>query len=166
MVAFRFSLATGSRTSALNENPSGLKDPTLSRLGPLQVSARGVANISSWRKGSNLGACTGGVEKLKFENGLDEATVSKRIIISGQNLLDAQPKMDTQNNQTVVTFTLDRVGAKRFITGQFNDTTGFLHNEVEFNHRITKFIKPKFLKHSSTIKAKIYPGLLRNTKFT
>ena len=55
-----------------------------------------------------------GVEKLKFENGLEEATVSKRIIISGENLLDAQPKMDTQNNQTIVSFTLDRVGAKRF----------------------------------------------------
>ena len=55
-----------------------------------------------------------GVEKLKFENGLDEATVSKRIIISGENLLDAQPKMDTQTNQTIVSFTLDRVGAKRF----------------------------------------------------
>ena len=40
--------------------------------------------------------------------------VSKRIIISGENLLDAQPKMDTQNNQTIVSFTLDRVGAKRF----------------------------------------------------
>ncbi len=55
-----------------------------------------------------------GVEKLKFENGLEEATVSKRIIISGENLLDAQPKMDTQTNQTIVSFTLDRVGAKRF----------------------------------------------------
>ena len=55
-----------------------------------------------------------GVEKLKFENSLDEATVSKRIIISGENLLDAQPKMDTQTNQTIVSFTLDRVGAKRF----------------------------------------------------
>ena len=55
-----------------------------------------------------------GVEKLKFENGLDEANVSKRIIVSGENLLDAQPKMDTQSNQTIVSFTLDRVGAKRF----------------------------------------------------
>ncbi len=55
-----------------------------------------------------------GVEKLKFENGQEEATVSKRIIISGENLLDAQPKMDTQANQTIVSFTLDRVGAKRF----------------------------------------------------
>ncbi|MDC0585903.1 protein translocase subunit SecD [Candidatus Pelagibacter sp.] len=55
-----------------------------------------------------------GVEKLKYEDGIEEATVSKRIIISGDNLLDAQPQMDTQNNQTVVSFSLDRVGAKRF----------------------------------------------------
>ncbi|MDA9768249.1 protein translocase subunit SecD, partial [Candidatus Pelagibacter sp.] len=55
-----------------------------------------------------------GVDKLKFEDGLDEATVSKRIIISGDNLLDAQPKMDAQTNQTIVSFSLDRVGAKRF----------------------------------------------------
>ena len=55
-----------------------------------------------------------GVEKLKCEDGIDEAVVSKRIIISGDNLLDAQPQMDTQNNQTVVSFSLDRVGAKRF----------------------------------------------------
>ena len=55
-----------------------------------------------------------GVEKLKFEDGLDEVSVSKRIIISGDNLLDAQPKMDTQTNQTIVSFSLDRVGARRF----------------------------------------------------
>ena len=40
--------------------------------------------------------------------------VSKRIILSGDNLVDAQPNMDTQTNETVVSFTLDRVGAKRF----------------------------------------------------
>ena len=55
-----------------------------------------------------------GVEKLKYEDGIEEATVSKRIIISGDHLLDAQPQMDTQNNQTIVSFSLDRVGAKRF----------------------------------------------------
>ncbi len=55
-----------------------------------------------------------GVEKLKYEDGIEEVTVSKRIIISGDNLLDAQPKMDTQTNQTIVSFSLDRVGAKRF----------------------------------------------------
>tara|TARA_Y100000590_G_scaffold405544_1_gene493946 strand:- start:3222 stop:4775 length:1554 start_codon:yes stop_codon:yes gene_type:complete len=55
-----------------------------------------------------------GTEKLKFDNGLDEATVSKRIILNGDNLIDAKPRMDTQNNETIVSFTLDRVGAKKF----------------------------------------------------
>jgi len=55
-----------------------------------------------------------GVEKLEYEDGIEEETVSKRIIISGDNLLDAQAKMDTQTNQTIVSFSLDRVGAKRF----------------------------------------------------
>ena len=55
-----------------------------------------------------------GVEKLKYENSSEEANVSKRIILSGDNLLDAQPRMNNETNETVVTFTLDRVGAKRF----------------------------------------------------
>ena len=55
-----------------------------------------------------------GAEKLEYEDSEDEAVVSKRIILSGDNLLDAQPRMDTETNETVVTFTLDRVGAKRF----------------------------------------------------
>ena len=57
---------------------------------------------------------TFGSEKLVFEDGTEEAIVSKRIILSGNNLIDAQPSMDTQANETVVSFTLDRVGAKRF----------------------------------------------------
>ena len=57
---------------------------------------------------------TFGSEKLSFEDGSDEVIVSKRIVLSGDNLLDAKPKMDNQTNQTVVSFTLDRVGAKRF----------------------------------------------------
>ena len=57
---------------------------------------------------------TFGVELLKFENDSKEALVSKRIILSGENLLDAQPQMNNQTNETVVSFTLDRVGAKRF----------------------------------------------------
>ena len=55
-----------------------------------------------------------GSEKLLFEDGTDEAIVSKRIILSGDNLVDANPRMDTQSNQTVVSFSLDRVGAKKF----------------------------------------------------
>ena len=55
-----------------------------------------------------------GTEKLYYENGLEEEFVSKRIILSGENLLDAQPRMNNQSNETVVSFSLDRVGAKRF----------------------------------------------------
>ena len=55
-----------------------------------------------------------GAEKLKYENNNEEAIVSKRIILSGDNLLDAQPRMNSETNETVVSFTLDRVGAKRF----------------------------------------------------
>ena len=55
-----------------------------------------------------------GTEKLMFEDESEEAIVSKRIILSGDNLVDAKPTMDTQTNETVVTFSLDRVGAKKF----------------------------------------------------
>tara|TARA_Y100000992_G_scaffold299494_1_gene266373 strand:+ start:852 stop:2405 length:1554 start_codon:yes stop_codon:yes gene_type:complete len=55
-----------------------------------------------------------GTEKLSFEDGSDEAIVSKRIIISGENLIDANPSMNSQTNETVVSFNLDRVGAKKF----------------------------------------------------
>ncbi len=55
-----------------------------------------------------------GTEILLYEDGSEGVRVSKRIILSGENLLDAQPKMNSQTNETVVSFTLDRVGAKRF----------------------------------------------------
>ena len=55
-----------------------------------------------------------GAEKLKYEDSNEEAIVSKRIILSGDNLLDAQPRMNSETNETIVSFTLDRVGAKRF----------------------------------------------------
>ena len=57
---------------------------------------------------------TFGTEMLQFEDETSEAMVSKRIILNGENLLDAQPQMNNQTNETVVSFTLDRVGAKRF----------------------------------------------------
>ena len=55
-----------------------------------------------------------GTEKLFFEDGSREAIVSKRIILSGDNLVDAKPTMNSQTNETVVSFSLDRVGAKKF----------------------------------------------------
>ncbi|MDA9085130.1 protein translocase subunit SecD [Candidatus Pelagibacter sp.] len=55
-----------------------------------------------------------GAETIFFEDSNEKALVSKRIILNGDNLLDAQPQMNNQTNETVVSFTLDRVGAKRF----------------------------------------------------
>ena len=55
-----------------------------------------------------------GTEKLQFEDGSGETIVSKRIILSGDNLADAKPTMNNQTNETVVSFNLDRVGAKKF----------------------------------------------------
>jgi|TARA_B110000444_G_scaffold243460_1_gene261898 protein-export membrane protein SecD len=54
-----------------------------------------------------------GVDKLTSESG-EELTVSKRIIFSGENLIDAQPRLDSQTNQPMVTFSLDRLGAQKF----------------------------------------------------
>ena len=55
-----------------------------------------------------------GTTKIAFEDGTEEVFVSKRIILSGENLIDAKPRMDNQTNETVVTFNLDRVGSKKF----------------------------------------------------
>ena len=57
---------------------------------------------------------TFGTIKLPFENESRELILSKRIILSGENLIDAQTKMDNISNEPVVTFSLDRVGAKKF----------------------------------------------------
>jgi len=72
-----------------------------------------TANLT-FRFISNNSEDSFGTEKLGYEDSTEDSMVSKRIILSGDNLLDAQPRMDTETNETVVSFTLDRVGAKRF----------------------------------------------------
>jgi protein-export membrane protein SecD len=54
-----------------------------------------------------------GTDQLISENG-EKLNVSKRIIMSGENLLDAQPNINNQNNEPTVSFTLDRLGAQKF----------------------------------------------------
>ena len=54
-----------------------------------------------------------GFEDLISESG-EELKVSKRIIMSGENLVDAQPRLDNQNNEPSVSFTLDRIGSQKF----------------------------------------------------
>ena len=54
-----------------------------------------------------------GIDKLISENG-EKLNVSKRIVMSGENLIDAQPNINNQNNEPTVSFTLDRLGAQKF----------------------------------------------------
>jgi preprotein translocase subunit SecD len=55
-----------------------------------------------------------GSEKLIMSENKEELTVSKRVVVSGDNLVDAQPQFDNQSNQPIVLFTLDRLGAQKF----------------------------------------------------
>ena len=54
-----------------------------------------------------------GSDKMTSETG-EELIISKKIIISGDNLIDAQPRLDNQTNQPSVSFTLDRLGSQKF----------------------------------------------------
>tara|TARA_B100001057_G_scaffold110010_1_gene108054 strand:+ start:4115 stop:5620 length:1506 start_codon:yes stop_codon:yes gene_type:complete len=54
-----------------------------------------------------------GTDQLISENG-EKLNISKRIIMSGENLIDAQPSIQNQNNEPTVSFTLDRLGAQKF----------------------------------------------------
>tara|TARA_B100001123_G_scaffold337956_2_gene382423 strand:+ start:207 stop:1760 length:1554 start_codon:yes stop_codon:yes gene_type:complete len=55
-----------------------------------------------------------GSELLFFENNENQLKVSKRVVLSGDNLINAKPGIDNRSNETVVSFSLDRVGSKRF----------------------------------------------------
>jgi len=55
-----------------------------------------------------------GNEKFIIRGTQEEISVSKRIILSGENLIDAQPRYDNFNNQPIVAFSLDRLGSQRF----------------------------------------------------
>ena len=83
----------------------GLKDPERikSLLGKTaQLNFRLVSDNSEF-----------GVEELTSENG-EILKISKRIVMSGENLIDAQPSIKNQQNEPTVSFTLDRLGAQKF----------------------------------------------------
>ena len=54
-----------------------------------------------------------GVDELVSEIG-ETLKISKRIVMSGENLIDAQPSIKNQQNEPTVSFTLDRLGAQKF----------------------------------------------------
>ena len=56
-----------------------------------------------------------GSEILPSDNDPDyKYVVKKRIMVGGENLVDAQPGFDSQTNEPIVSFRFDGVGAKRF----------------------------------------------------
>ncbi len=55
-----------------------------------------------------------GSEKLILSDTNEELIVNKKVVISGDNLIDAQPKFDNESNQPLVIFSLDRLGSKKF----------------------------------------------------
>ena len=40
--------------------------------------------------------------------------INKRVVMSGDNLINAKPSFSNQTNESIVSFTLDRVGSKKF----------------------------------------------------
>jgi len=55
-----------------------------------------------------------GSEVLFYENSEDQLKVSKRVILSGDSLLSAKPDVNSQTNEPTVSFSLNRVGSKKF----------------------------------------------------
>ncbi|MEC7179711.1 MAG: protein translocase subunit SecD [Pseudomonadota bacterium] len=54
-----------------------------------------------------------GVDELVSDTG-ENLKISKRIVMSGENLVDAQPSIQNQQNEPTVSFTLDRIGSQKF----------------------------------------------------
>ena len=56
-----------------------------------------------------------GSDLISFQNNEEEKLeISKRVIVGGDNLINAKPSLDNQTNQAIVNFTFDRLGAKKF----------------------------------------------------
>ena len=55
-----------------------------------------------------------GSELLFFEDNVSQLRIDKRVILSGDNLDNARPSFSNETSESVVSFTLDRVGSKRF----------------------------------------------------
>ena len=105
----------------------GTKDPTIIKRGNerILIELPGLADPNRIKKllgkTANLtfrlvseNENTFGSEILSFDNSDEKLSISKRVIISGDNLLNATASVDSRTNEAIVNFTFDRVGAKKF----------------------------------------------------
>ena len=53
-------------------------------------------------------------EKLQSKNNLETYNIKKKLVLSGEHLIDAQPGFNNLDNSSVVNFKLDSFGAKKF----------------------------------------------------
>ena len=108
----------------------GTKEPAIQQKGEsrILVELPGLADPSTFKnilgktaqlnfkflKTSNTSGDNLGFEKIKNKSDNSFIEVEKKLIVSGENLTDAQPGFDRQTNQSIVSFKFDSVGAKKF----------------------------------------------------
>jgi preprotein translocase subunit SecD len=115
---------------------TGVREPTIQRQGDDRV----IVQLPGIDDPERVKRLIGKTAKLSFqmvdiENSVEEAMagrvppgsmllptvegdsfvlVKKRIAVSGENLVDAQPSFDSRDNQPVVSFRFDTLGARKF----------------------------------------------------
>ncbi len=103
----------------------GTKEPTILQRGEKRI----LVELPGLKDPERIKKLLGKTAQLNFrlvsdnaEFGSDELiseneeilNVSKRIVMSGENLIDAQPSIQNQQNEPAVSFSLDRLGAQKF----------------------------------------------------
>ncbi len=108
----------------------GTKEPTIQRKGDSRI----IIELPGLTDPSNLKNILGKTAQLNFKflksNSIDKDNigfekiknkadgsfieVEKKLIVSGENLIDAQPGFERDTNQSIVSFKFDSVGAKKF----------------------------------------------------
>ena len=103
----------------------GTKEPTILQRGEKRI----LVELPGLKDPDRIKKLLGKTAKLNFrlvsnnsEFGNDELIsendeklkISKRIVMSGENLIDAQPSIQNQQNEPTVSFTLDRLGSQKF----------------------------------------------------
>ena len=88
----------------------GLSDPS----GFKNILGKTAQLTFKFLKSNNNTAENLGFEKLKYKPDGSTLEVEKKLILSGENLKDAQPGFDRQNNTAIVSFKLDSIGAAKF----------------------------------------------------
>ncbi len=97
---------------------AGIKD--VSRLKALvgetgKLEFKMVDTTSSVQQAQQTGRAPPGTDLVPSEDGYSSAYLLKsRALVTGENLVDAQPGFDQRTNEPVVTFRFDTAGARRF----------------------------------------------------